>query len=65
MLKRQCNKCEESMERGEPFYKVCRAEMEKYTQRLIHVGDLCEKCWNEVHNIDKEVKKDDKKIKIS
>jgi hypothetical protein len=45
MLKRQCEKCKGFIPLGTPFYKICESKMVGQTQRLRHVGDLCEDCW--------------------
>lgn len=50
MFKRQCDKCKKFMDRGKPFYKVCKSEMIDKNQKLTHIGDMCEDCWDSILN---------------
>lgn len=41
-----CDSCNKHIP-GE-FFKVSNSKMISGIQKLTHVGDLCEKCWNKV-----------------
>ena len=46
MRKRFCDRCNEIIPKE--FYKVSKSSMVKGNQQLIHVGDLCDKCWRNI-----------------
>lgn len=46
MLKRVCERCDVVIERGKPYIKVCLSSMENKNQKLKHIGDLCQRCWD-------------------
>jgi hypothetical protein len=48
MLVRECDRCKTKMLRGKPFIKVVRSYMYDSTQKLEHIGDICEDCWDEI-----------------
>lgn len=46
MKLRYCDQCRKEIKDHEDYFKVSIQKHIDKRQQLIHVGDLCEKCWS-------------------